>query len=341
MPERPAGAGLDNGHDDQVHSHDQPRGRPSGHSHDHQHGHAAGHTHDQDHSHDHYRELGRRRLMLVLSITAAFMVVEFIGGWISNSLALMADAGHMLSDVAALGLSAFALWFSRRPATTEKTYGYMRIEILAALVNGATLIVISLIILWQAWARFREPQTVQGALMLGVAAAGLLVNIIAAFLLHSSSGHNLNLRGAYLHVLGDMLGSVGAIAAAILILATGWMPADPIISVIVALLILAGAWRLVRESVDVLLEAVPRHIDLGAVHAALRGIPGVEEVHDLHVWTLTSGYLAMSGHAVIVDPGRHQETIHVVHEVMHREFGISHVTVQIEHKVIVPLRKGT
>lgn len=340
MPARRTGSGFHRGHDDHAH-HDNHSHHDHSHHDDHQHDHAAGHTHDHEHSHDHYRELGRRRLMLVLSITAVFMVVEFVGGWISNSLALMADAGHMLSDVAALGLSAFALWFSRRPATTDKTYGYMRIEILAALVNGATLFVISLIILWQAWSRFLEPQSVEGALMLGVAVAGLLVNIIAAFLLHSSSGHNLNLRGAYLHVLGDLLGSVGAIAAAIIILSTGWMPADPIISIIVALLILVGAWRLVRESVDVLLEAVPRHIDLGAVHSALRAIPGVEQVHDLHVWTLTSGYLAMSGHVVIVDPGRHQETIHVVHEVMHREFGISHVTVQIEHKAIVELRKAT
>src|SRR5690606_26157068 len=149
------------------------------------------------------------------------------------------------------------------------------------------------------WARFAEPQTVEGGLMLAVAAAGLLVNIVAAFLLHSSSGHNLTLRRAYLHVLAGLLGSVGALAAALIILTTGWMPADPIISVLVALLILGGAWRLVRESVDVLLEAVPRHIDLAAVHAAIRAIPGVEEVHDLHVWTLTSGYLAMSGHAVI------------------------------------------
>src|SRR5690606_25415680 len=205
------------------------------------------------------------------------MIVEFVGGWIANSLALMADAGHMLSDVAARGLSAFALWFSRRPATAERTYGYMRIEILAALVNGATLIIISAIILWQAWSRLREPQQVEGTLMLSVAAAGLLVNILAAFLLHSASGHNLNLRGAYLHVLGDLLGSVGAIAAAAIILTTGWMPADPIISVVVALLILGGAWRLVRDSVDALLESVPRHIALAAVHAALMRIPGVEE----------------------------------------------------------------
>lgn len=321
-------------HDD-AHQH-AARGHPHTHAAD-----PAEHHHDaHDHaSHEHFRELGRRRLMFVLSITAVFMFVEFIAGWFANSLALMADSGHMLSDVAALGLSAFALWFSRRPATSERTYGYMRIEILAALVNGATLIIISALILWQAWARLRHPQEVQGALMLAVAAAGLVINIIAALLLHSSSGHNLNLRGAYLHVLGDLLGSIGAIAAATIIILTGWMPADPIISVIVALLILGGAWRLVRESVDVLLESVPRHIDLGAVHAALRRIPGVEEVHDLHVWTLTSGYLAMSGHALIADPARHQETIHVVHEVMHREFGISHVTVQIEHRVIVPLER--
>jgi cobalt-zinc-cadmium efflux system protein len=308
------------------HSHAQDTGHDH---HDHQ------HTHDHDH--DHVRELGRKRLLLVLGVTATFMVVEFVGGLLANSLALMADAGHMLSDVAALGLSAFALWFSRRPATPAKTYGYMRIEILAALINGATLILISAIILWQAYARFRQPQEVEGVLMLGVATGGLLVNIFAAFLLHSSSGHNLNLRGAYLHVLGDLLGSVGAISAAVVILLTGWMPADPLISVVVALLILFGAWRLVRESVDVLLEAVPRHIDLNAVHRSLMGIPGVEEVHDLHVWTLTSGYLAMSGHTVIRDPARHQETIADVHDRMHREFGISHVTIQVDHRPLVPL----
>ena len=311
-----------------------------GHHHPGSHTHEPGAAHDHD-AHDHYRDIGRRRLLIVLGITALFMVVEFVGGWIANSLALMADAGHMLSDVAALGLSAFAMWFSRRPATTAKTYGYMRIEILAALVNGATLIAISLLILWQAYARFRVPQEVEGALMLSVAAAGLLVNIAAAFLLHSSSGHNLNLRGAYLHVLGDLLGSVGAIIAAVIILTTGWMPADPIISVIVALLILGGAWRLVRESVDVLLEATPRHIDLRAVEDAIRRIPGVDAVHDLHVWTLTSGYLAMSGHTIIRDPAHHRETIGAVHDLMHREFGISHVTIQVEHTPIVSLGKGT
>jgi cobalt-zinc-cadmium efflux system protein len=325
---------------DRAHAHHHDHDHDHGHDHGRDHGRDHGHGHDHGHDHhDHVRELGRRRLLLVLAVTATFMVVEFVGGLLANSLALIADAGHMLSDVAALGLSAFALWFSRRPATPAKTYGYMRIEILAALVNGATLIMISGIILWQAYARFREPQQVEGPLMLAVAIGGLLVNIFAAYLLHSSSGHNLNLRGAYLHVLGDLLGSVGAIGAALLILLTGWMPADPLISAAVALLILFGAWRLVRESVDVLLEAVPRHIDMSAVHQAIRSIPGVEEVHDLHVWTLTSGYLAMSGHAVIADPARHQETIAAVHDRMHREFGISHVTVQIDHRSLVPLAR--
>jgi cobalt-zinc-cadmium efflux system protein len=326
-----------------AHVHDPEAGHEhaSSHSHDHgnDHGHAHGHSHDHGHDHDHVRELGRRRLMVVLVVTATFMVVEFVGGLLANSLALMADAGHMLSDVAALGLSAFALWFSRRPATAAKTYGYMRIEILAALVNGATLIGISALILWHAWHRFHQPQEVAGTLMLAVASGGLLVNIFAAWLLHSSSSHNLNLRGAYLHVLGDLLGSVGAIAAALIILTTGWMPADPLISVLVALLILVGAWRLLRESVDVLLEAVPRHIDMNAVHRSLMSIPGVEEVHDLHVWTLTSGFLAMSGHTVIRDPARHRETIAAVHDRMHHEFGISHVTIQIEHRSLVPLER--
>jgi cobalt-zinc-cadmium efflux system protein len=321
-------SGLGDGHGD-AHAHAHGDGGQ---------GQGQGHGQGEEHHHHDVREIGRKRLLIVLAMTATFMVVEFVGGWLSNSLALMADAGHMLSDVGALALSWFALWFSRRPATPEKTYGYMRIEILAALVNGATLIVIALVIIWQAWIRLREPQQVEGGLMLAVAAGGLTVNIIAAFLLHASSGHNLNVRGAYLHVLGDLLGSVGAISAALVILATGWTPADPLISVFVALLILFGSWRLVRESVDVLLEAVPRHIDLAAVRAAIMRIPGVEEVHDLHVWTVTSGYLAMSGHAVITDPARHQETIGAVHDVMHDEFGISHVTVQIEHRTVYPLK---
>lgn len=313
--------------------------RPSGDSktvlaRDHGHDHAAGdHAHHDHavHDHGHQRDVGRRRLMVVLVITATFMVAEFVGGWLSNSLALMADAGHMLSDVAALGLSFFALGIARRPATQEKTYGYLRTEILAALVNGITLVVIALAIIWQAWGRFLHPEPVEGGLMLAVAAAGLLSNIVAAVLLHASSGHNLNVRGAYLHVLGDLLGSVGAIVAAVVILGTGWLPADPLISFVVALLILAGSWRLIRESVDILLEAVPQHIDMEEVHRTISEIPGVDAVHDLHVWALTSGFLAMSGHALISEPARHKPILIEIHRRMHADFGISHVTVQIEH----------
>jgi cobalt-zinc-cadmium efflux system protein len=301
-----------------------------------------GHDHAHDHASrvEHHREVGRRRLTAVLALTFTFMLVEFAGGWIANSLALMADAGHMLSDVGAIGLSIFALWFARRPARGAKTYGYLRLEILAALANGVTLVVIALVIFWQAWHRFRVPEPVEGGLMLAVASGGLLVNVLAAFLLHTSSGHNLNVRAAYLHVLGDLLGSIGAIAAAIIILTTGWWAADPIISCAVAGLILVGSWRLLRESVDVLLEAAPRHIDFDALRAAIKAIPGVEEVHDLHVWTLTSGYLAMSGHATIRDPADHKRVLREVHGRMHDDFGISHVTVQLEHRTVYTLGGG-
>jgi cobalt-zinc-cadmium efflux system protein len=270
-------------------------------------------------------------------MTSVFMVVEFVGGYLANSLALMADAGHMLNDVAALALTYFALWFSRRPATAAKTFGYLRMEILAALVNGATLLLIAGVILWHAYERLMQPPSVEGPLMLVVATGGLIVNVIAALLLHASSSHNINMRGAYLHVLGDLLGSVGAISAALIILFTGWYLADPLISVFVALLIVVGAWRLVRESVDILLEAVPKHIDMGAVYASIQALEEVEEVHDLHVWTLTSGFLAMSGHVVIRDPARYKDTLEAVHQLMHDRFDISHVTVQVEHRTMYPI----
>jgi cobalt-zinc-cadmium efflux system protein len=262
------------------------------------------------------------------------MVVEFVGGLIANSLALMADAGHMLSDVAALGLSVFALAFARRPPTPYKSYGYLRMEILAALANGITLVVISLLILWQAWQRFLEPEPIEGGLMLGVAAAGLVVNVVAAALLHGSSGHSLNVRGAYLHVLGDLLGSVAAIVAAVIILTTGWLPADPLISCVVAVLILVGSWRLVKESVDILLEGTPRGIDLQAVARVIGEIEGVSGVSDLHVWTLTSGVLAMSGHARIDDLRDYNRVLSDIHRAMHDGFGISHVTVQLDVRVV-------
>lgn len=301
------------------------------HVHDHEHG--SDHDHAHDHDHD-LRELGRRRLAIVLAITAVFMVVELVGGLLANSLALIADAAHMLSDVASLALAIFALWFSRRPATARRSFGYLRIEILAALINGATLIALSLLIYWQAWTRLRTPEPVEGGLMLGVAAGGLAVNVVAALLLHGASGHSLNIRGAYLHVLGDLLGSVGAIGAALVILATGWMAADPIISAVVATLILVGSFRLVKESVDVLLEATPSHIDLAAVQDAIEGVPSVDAVYDLHVWTLTSGFVAMSGHVVIADMAVYRSVLDAIHQRMHDQFDINHVTVQLEPRAL-------
>jgi len=306
-------------------------------------GDAGGHQQTPEHGRGHrhrradIRALGRRRLTWVLALTAGFAVIEFLGAWLANSLALLADAGHMLSDVAAIALSVFALWFARRPATPEKTFGYLRTEILAALVNGTALVVIAVLISIQAWQRLRAPEPVAGGLMLAVAAIGLLVNIIAALLLHGSAGHSLNVRGAYLHVLGDLLGSIGAMMAAVIILTTGWYPADPIISVLVASLILVGSWRLIRESVDVLLEATPRHIDLAAVRRTICALPGVEGIQDLHVWTLTSGVVAMSAH-LVADPA-HQPTLAAeVHRLMHERFGISHVTVQVDSRALYPLR---
>lgn len=296
------------------------------HTHSHTHTHTQTHTHSHSHSHSQ----SKKRLTIVLAITALFMIIELVGGLVSNSLALIADAAHMLTDVAALGLSLFVLWFSRRPARPQKSFGYLRIEILAALVNGVALGVISVAIFWQAYQRLLAPQGVEGGLMLIVAAAGFAVNVVAAWLLHSHAGENLNLRGAYLHVIGDLIGSAGAIIAALLILTTGYVLADPIISIVVGVLILISSWKLVRESVDVLLEAVPAHIDLSAVRNAIDEIPGVDDVHDLHVWTVTSGYLAMSGHAVVRSPEQNQRVLKEIHACMRDRFGIAHVTVQLE-----------
>lgn len=301
--------------------------------HEHEHEHHGHEHHGHGHS-AHARLAGRRSLTIVLVITAVFMVAEFVGGILSNSLALLADAAHMLTDVAAIALSLFALWFSQRPATAEKTYGYRRFEILAALLNGATLIVLSFFIFREAWARFADPVEIRGGLMLAVASAGLVVNVIAAYMLHSSAGESLNVRGAYLHVLGDLLGSVGAIAAAGVILLTGWTPADPLISVLVGVLILVSSFRLVRESVDVLLEAVPSHLDVEEIRREITAVPGVDGVHDLHVWTVTSGYFAMSGHARISQLERTKHILEDIHARMHEKFGITHVTVQVEPEPI-------
>ncbi len=290
---------------------------------------------DQGPVHDHFhgtpgdREVQRSRMWWILGITAGFMVAEVVGGLLSNSLALLADAGHMLTDVGALALSLVALRLAQRPPSPSKTYGYVRLEILAALINGAALLFIAGVILKEAWGRFQSPPEVDAPLMIVVAVVGLGVNVTGAALLRSHAEENLNIRGAYLHVLGDLLGSVGAITAGILILTMGWMMADPIISVVIALLILFGAWRLVREATDVLLEAAPRGLDVEELVENLREIEGLEELHDIHVWTLTSGFVAMSGHGVIDDLNMHRRILDEINERL-KERRISHVTFQLE-----------
>ena len=273
----------------------------------------------------------RRRLTLALAITAVVMVVEFSGGWLSGSLALLADAAHMLADVAALGLALVAAWIAQRPATPERSFGFMRLEILAALVNGAVLFAIAIGIGIEAWQRLRVPQLVNGALLLAVAAVGLVANLAATVVLHRGHEHSLNQRGAYLHVLGDLLGSVGALIAGVIVLTSGWVMADPIISVLIGGLVLVSAWRLVKESSDVLLEAAPRHIALSDVHERIASVPGVESVHDLHLWTVTSGVVAMSGHLVVKNPTDNQPVLEAVQDRM-RALGIAHVTVQVERE---------
>jgi cobalt-zinc-cadmium efflux system protein len=287
------------------------------------------HDHSLPHLHDHSHPSHQGRLRWALALTAAFFVAEVVGGVISNSLALLADAGHMFTDVGALALSLFVAWFSRQPAAPEKTYGYLRLEILAALLNGAVLLLVSGLIVWEAVGRLQSPEPLQGGLMLAVAVGGLLINVASAAILHPVHGHSLNARGAYLHVLGDLLGSVGTVIAAILVRATGWLAADPIASVVVTLLVIRSAWRLVREAVDVLLEATPAHISLGRVREGLQAITGIESVHDLHVWTVTSGMVAMSAHAVVKEPGENQKVLEAAVAAMQR-LGISHVTLQVE-----------
>ena len=290
--------------------------------------------HEHDHAtpgHTHTHGVGERNLRRVLLLTGAFMFAELAGGLLSGSLALLADAAHMFTDVGAIGLSLFALWFARRPPTTGMTWGWLRIEILAALVNAATLLVLAGFIVHEAWQRFATPVAIDGGIMLAVASAGLAVNVVAAVLLHRSAGESLNVRGAYLHVLGDLLGSVGAIIAAVVILTTGWSAADPIISILVAALIVWSGWKLLKESVDVLLESVPAHIDMVEVQRAIDEIPGVDNVHDLHVWTVTSGFLAMSGHAIVDQPAEHTRILAEIHNRMADRFGIRHVTFQLEH----------
>ncbi len=282
--------------------------------------------------HDHQRRSSSSltKLKFALAITFIYMIAEAIGGWYANSLALLADAGHMLTDVAALSLTLFAFHFARRPATSRKTYGYYRIEILAAFVNGIVLVLLSLWIIYEAVERLSTPSAVLGYEMTLVAVGGLIVNIIAASMLHADHKHDLNMRGAWLHVMGDLLGSVAAIIAGVSIVVFGWVQADAVSSIAISLIIIYGAWRLILESVNVLLEGTPRHIDMAAVEYVINETESVSGVHDLHVWTISSGIEALSAHITHNGSLPHEELLAEMRSRLHDRFGIDHLTIQLE-----------
>ena len=285
------------------------------------------------HAHNHSAAgKNKKRLAIVLALTSAYLVAEVIGGLLTHSLALLADAGHMLTDVAGLVLALLAILFAERPATAERTYGYYRIEILAALVNAVVLIGISFYILSEAYERFRNPPKIQSGGMLAVALVGLVVNIVGIHLLKSASEESLNMKGAYFEVLSDMLTSIGVIVAGIIMLTTGWYYADPLISAGIGLFILPRTWMLLRDAVGVLLEGTPNDVNLASLRESIRTVEGVADVHDLHVWSLTSGMNAMSVHAVLADNGQHDEVLAAVQQRITSEFKIAHATVQVESK---------
>jgi cobalt-zinc-cadmium efflux system protein len=285
------------------------------------------------HAHEHLQDSSgsaRGSLKAALFITSTFLIVEFLGAIYTHSLALLADSGHMLTDVAALGLSFFAMRFASRRATPRKTYGFYRVEILAALLNGVFLILIALYIFYEAYQRFFDPPEVKADWMLVVAAIGLVANIASAWLLFGKHHGSLNVRGAFFHVLSDAIGSVGAILASLAIMFGGYAIADPVISVIVGVLILSSSWILIRDAVDILLESTPAHINIVSLREQLGRVNGVGSVHDLHVWTLTSGVLAMSCHVVAGDGSNRTDLLNGVNRIAREMFRIDHTTIQIE-----------
>lgn len=295
---------------------------------DHDHG---SHGH-HDHNHDHGLQKNRKALLIAIFVTGAIMVVEVIGGFLANSLALLSDAGHMLTDVSSLILSLVALQMTARPSSPTRTYGFYRMEILAALINGTTLILISAFIFYEAYQRFVVPEAVNSVTMLGVAAIGLVANGIAAWAMMHSSRENLNIRGAYLHILGDALSSVGVLAGGLIIYFTGWNVIDPILSIVICIVILRGAVLLVKESVNILLEAVPRELDLNEVQRSIQSLPGVKGLHHVHLWSISSGMYALSAHILIEDimMSHTARIIQEVNQLLLKRFKVSHTTIQLE-----------
>ncbi len=282
------------------------------------------------HPHHAHGERPRRALLGALAISSVFLVVEAFGAWWTGSLALAADAGHMFADVGGLALALFASWIATRPPTPAKTYGYQRAEILAALLTSLVLLALAGAILYEAAQRLREPHPVPGGPLLIIGALGLGANLASAWLLRRQAQGNLNVRAAYLEVLGDALGSVGVLMAAVVIMRTGWTPIDSLVSVGIGLFIIVRTWRLLAQVVNVLLEGTPAHLDIGEIEAAMRSVLGVRRVHELHVWTLTSGRDAMSAHVVVDDLSASDRLLEELHRVLHARFGVDHTTIQLE-----------
>ena len=296
--------------------------------HDHSH---TGHSHE-GHSHGgHSHGAGKRALAFVFALTTAFLAVEVVGGLLTGSLALLADAAHMASDAVSLGLALFAVWLAERPATPRRSFGYKRAEILAALANGVTLVVVSVWIFVEAFARLQDPTPILGGWMMAVAVVGLAINVTGAYVLSHSGGESLNVEGALRHVMADLFGSVGVIVATGVILLTGWRYADPIISVVIGVLILGSSWKLLRESTNILLESTPKDVDAEKVGRKMASIPGVQEVHDLHIWTITSGFPALAAHVLVGASENCHARRRDIEAVLARDFGIEHTTLQVDH----------
>ncbi len=291
-------------------------------------------SHGHQHHHRSFggeqRSSNQRRLQGTLVLVVVYMAAEVVGGLLSGSLALLADAGHMLSDAGSISLALFAMWLAGRPSGSRHTYGYHRTEILAALLNGATLVAISILIFLEAWERLLNPSVVQAPMLMAVAGGGLVVNLIGLKLLHGGREDSLNMQGAWLHVLADALGSIQAIAAGALIWAFGWHWADPVASVLIGFLIIISSWWVLRDSVAVLMESSPPHIDVDEVLEAMRGVDGAAGVHDLHVWTITSGMVALSAHVQPEAEFDRDDLLKKLSDTLKDRFSISHVTIQIE-----------
>lgn len=293
-------------------------------------GHIASHGHDDGAS-----RVGRgyqRELLIALVITVTIMMAEVVGGLLSNSLALLSDAAHMLTDVLALLLSILAFRFSSRPPTKRTTFGFYRLEIFAAQINGGILVFLTFAIFYEAYHRFVEPQAIKSLLMMAVATVGLAANLASALILHRSSKKNLNVRASFLHIMGDLISSVGLIAGGIVMYLTGWSIVDPILSVMIGLIILKGAYGVVMEAANVLLEAVPKHINLDALVREIEAMDGVDSFHDVHLWTITSGIYALSGHVLIRDQmvSEGARILEAIREQLKRKYGINHTTLQVE-----------